>query len=276
MYIYFNGDLLNEQANLPITKELSFLRGVAIFDFCGVRNKIPLFLDDYMDRLFNSASQVGLKVPVNRTQLGRDISNFIHRNNIENGYCKIILTGGYTEDGFRPRKENMYMMPVGEINYDQSVYTQGVSLLLDEFKREIPEVKTTNYLNAIRKIDQLDKAGAVELLYHDSGQIRECSRCNFFIVKDQVIITQSQEILKGITRKQLLYIARKTYDVEERPIFVEEINDADEAFITSTTKVLFPVVQIDGRKIGSGKVGPVSKDLLQKMNNHIKDYIKDN
>ena len=95
MLLYFNGQFIEDSEALPITEELSFLRGFAIFDFFGVRGGVPLFLEDYLNRFYRSASLVGLKVPVDRATLEADIRTLIERNNLRQAYCKIILTGGF-------------------------------------------------------------------------------------------------------------------------------------------------------------------------------------
>jgi len=275
MHLYFNGQFLDDSKSLPITKELSFLRGFAIFDFFGVRGGVPLFIEDYMDRFYRSAALVGLTVPVDREALIKDIHELIKINGFRKAYCKIILTGGFSPDGFRPGDPNIYIMPQPLVEHPEERYLDGVKIITDAYKRETPEVKTTNYMNAIMKIPEMDAAGAVEILYHDGGQIRECSRCNIFLVKDEKIITPSSEILKGITRKQILAIAHEHYEVEERDVEVGELKDADEVFITSSTKMLFPVVNIDGDDIADGFPGPISEDLLEKMKAWTTAYIQE-
>ena len=274
MLMYFNGQFLDDAQALPITKELSFLRGFAIFDFFGVRGGVPLFIEDYMDRFYRSAELVGLEVPIERAQLITDIHELIKRNDFRKAYCKIILTGGFSPDGFRLGDPNIYIMPQPLIEQPEERYLDGVKIITDEYKRELPEVKTTNYMHAIMKIPAMDKAGAVEVLYHDNGLIRECSRCNIFIIKDGKVITPDAEILKGITRKQILKIASADYDVEERNVTLDELMSADEVFITSSTKMLFPVVNIDGEDIGDGYPGPITEDILEKMKAWTTAYIQ--
>jgi len=274
MQLYFNGQFIDDSIDLPITRELSFLRGFAIFDFFGVRGGIPLFIEDYLDRFYRSAELVGLKVPVERPQLLSDITELIQRNSLRKAYCKIILTGGYSPDGFRIGSPNIYIMPQELVEHPEERYLNGVKIITDEYKREMPEVKTTNYMRAIMKVPEMDRANAVEVLYHDGGLIRECSRCNFFLIKDAKVITPASEILKGITRKQILSIAQADYEVEERDVHIDELKDADEAFITSSTKMLFPIVEIDDIVIGEGSPGEITKDLLDKMKAWTTEYIQ--
>jgi len=216
-----------------------------------------------------------LQVPVERAKLLEDIKELIARNDLRKAYCKMILSGGYSEDGFRLGVPNIYIMPQHLIEHPEERYLDGVKIITDEYKREMPEVKTTNYMNAIIKIAEMDKANAIEVLYHDGGFIRECSRCNFFLVKGRTIITPDKEILKGITRKQVLKIAATDYEIEERDVRLDEIKDANEAFITSTTKMLFPVVEIDDQVIGKGYPGEVTTKLLERMKAWTTAYIQE-
>ncbi len=275
MQLYFNGQFIDDSIDLPITKELSFLRGFAIFDFFGVRGGVPLFIEDYMDRFYQSAELVGLKVPVDRAQLLADIHVLINNNNLRKAYFKLILTGGFSLDGFRIGAPNIYIMPQVLVEHPEERYLDGVKIIMDAYKREMPEVKTTNYMHAILKVPEMDKADAIEVLYHDDGLIRECSRCNFFLIKDEKIITPASEILKGITRKQVLKIAAADYIVEVRDVRIEEIKDADEVFITSTTKMLFPVVKIDDYVIGDGYPGEITEGLLEDLKALTTAYIQE-
>lgn len=104
----------------------------------------------------------------------------------------------------------------------------------------------------------------------EAQRISKSSRSNFYIVKDGIISTPDKHILLGITRKHLLDVAG---NVQIRPISLEEVWEADEAFISATTKILLPVTQIDDRKVGAGKVGKVSLDLMAKFREREKAYL---
>lgn len=273
MKIYFNGQILEDASALSVAGELGFLRGYGIFDFYGIRGGVPLFIEDYLDRFFGSAKHVGLTVPVSREQLNKDIHALVEVNDIRKAYFKMVLTGGYSADGFNTSASNLYIFPQPLNEHPEERYYDGVKIITDAYKREIPEVKTTNYMNAVMKAGHMKDQGAVEILYHDNGLIRECSRCNIFLVKDEKIITPSEGILKGISRKQVLKVAKEDYDIEERDVAISELKSADEIFITSTTKLLFPVVKVDDWTVGDGAVGPISEDILDKMKANITAYI---
>lgn len=274
MKVYFNGQFLDDASSLSVAGELGFLRGYGIFDFFGIRGGVPLFIDDYLNRFFNSAEKVGMTIPVSKKQLEADIFQLIRTNDIRKAYFKMVLTGGYSEDGFNSSETNLYIFPQPIKEHPEERYTQGVKIITDAYKREMPEVKTTNYMNAVMKASEMKNAGASEILYHDNGLIRECSRSNIFLVKGKTVITPSTGILEGISRKQILKVIKLDYEIEERNVTVEELKEADEIFITSTTKLLFPVVEIDGWKVLDGEVGKVSLDILDRMKANVATYIQ--
>jgi len=117
-----------------------------------------------------------------------------------------------------------------------SVYSEGASLISSEYQRETPDVKTTNFLHAIRLDPLRQKKKAIDILYHFNENVTECTRCNFFMVLGKSLITPKENILRGITRNLVLVLGQKSFVVEERNIGLAALSFADEAFITSTSK----------------------------------------
>jgi len=138
--------------------------------------------------------------------------------------------------------------------------------MLFEYQRFLPETKTINYLPAIWLLPKLKTQGAIEPLYHFKGKILETARGNFFLVKNNTLITPKENILLGITRKYLIECARKNFEIEEREVTIEEIDTADEIFITGTSKHVLPVTQIDNKIIADGKPGVVTLRLMEAFN----------
>ena len=118
-------------------------------------------------------------------------------------------------------------------------------------------------------------AGAGEILYHDGKCWRETVRANVFFIANGEIFTPGEKILKGITRKQVIHLAAKNFKVNEADIPVAFIDDVSEIFITSSTKGVLPVVEVDGKKVGSGKPGPISTTLSTEWEKHVKAYIRE-
>jgi branched-subunit amino acid aminotransferase/4-amino-4-deoxychorismate lyase len=138
---------------------------------------------------------------------------------------------------------------------------EGEKLILLDYQRHLPEVKTTFYLPSIALFQKMKEACAIEVLYHHNGLISETTRANFFLVKDGILITAGSGVLRGITRKYVLQVAGDIMPVEERDVRLEELWNCDEAFITGTSKHVLPIVGVDGRMIGNGKPGILTHSI---------------
>lgn len=251
-----------QEASVPVT-DLGLLRGYAIFDYLLVRQGQPLFLDDYLSRLLRSAELLRLSLPFSRAQLRRQVAELVAANDLSEGGIRFLVTGGPSADGYSPSATPTVLILAHPMpHFDPQVYARGLKLLLYPYRRDIPEVKTTNYLIGIHQMPRLRTAGASEVLYHDGTHIYETTRSNFFIVKkDGTVVTPAEGILQGITRKHVIQLAREVFQVELRPLAIDELAEAAEAFITSTIKRVAPVVQVGDMLIGEGRPGPVAKRL---------------
>ena len=253
------------QATLHIS-DLAIQRGYGVFDFFKVDGKTPLFLEDYLDRFYSSASQMYLQVPLEREELKAILMELIKLNNLEESGVKMILTGGYSDNGFDPGKPNLVVQQQPLVLPGADKVEKGISIITYEYLRDFPVVKSINYTTGIRLLHHMREQQAEEVLYHSGGIVTEFPRCNFFIVtQDNVVVTPSRNILKGITRKNVMALAAAKYKVEERDILLEEVYQAKETFLTSTTKRILPIVQIDHRQIGNGKPGDITLELLQDL-----------
>jgi branched-chain amino acid aminotransferase len=190
------------------------------------------------------------------------IHELVEKNNLKEGGIRMVLSGGVSPNHFSPAKVKIFIFAESLIFPAQEKYEKGIKLLSLEYVRPIAEIKTTNYAYPVWDSMRWKEAGAEDVLYHLNGNLSESSRSNFFIVKDGVISTPDSHVLMGITRKNVIDLAG---EVQIRPISMQEALNADEAFITSTTKVLLPVTQIDEHEIGTGKPGSVSLGLLEKF-----------
>lgn len=261
-FCFADGEISSSEKASIHPMDLGLIRGYGIFDFFRTSNYQPLFLEDYLDRFIASAEKTHLPLNYSREDLKRIISELIEKNDLKQGGFRMLLTGGVSENHFSPAEGKLFIFCESLDFPSEEKYRQGIKLLTLEYVRPIAEIKTTNYALPVWHSYHWKRLGAEDVLYHWNGFVSESSRSNFFIVKNGVIHTPDQHILMGITRKQILKIAD---EVVIRPISLEEVWDADEAFISSTTKVLLPVTQIDDRKIGHGTVGPVSLSILEKF-----------
>jgi branched-chain amino acid aminotransferase len=264
MIVFLNGKFIEDKEAFIGINDLSIHRGFGIFDFFRTCKNIPLFLDDYLDRFFRSADILRLQSPFSRDELKKIIYDMINRNRIETSGFKLLLTGGYSVDGFEPGTPNFIVtqQPVEIASEDK--FEKGIKIITHEYLRDLATVKSINYLMAIYLKDKLVANKADDVLYFKNDLVLEFPRSNVFIVtKDKTVVTPVADVLWGITRKKVLEVACKKYTAEERAITADELKNAAEVFLTSTTKRLLPVLQIDGVVIGDGKPGAVTRDLYQ-------------
>lgn len=245
--------------------DLAIQRGYAVFDFFRTINGKFIFLNDHLDRFFYSAERMHLPISYTKQELKEVLSELAERNKLPDSGIRVTLTGGYSTDGYSVASPNLVITQKGLPISDKDTPV-GIKLVSYGHQRQLPEVKTIDYLMAIWLKPYIIQHGADDVLYHASGIITECPRSNIFMVtKDGTIATPATNILKGVNRKQLLELAPKFYKVEERNISIEELLNAKEVFITSTTKQVLPVIEINGMKIANGLPGNITLSLKKEL-----------
>ncbi|WP_133273732.1 aminotransferase class IV [Hymenobacter radiodurans] len=266
LYAYIHGQITPlDQAFLHIS-DLAIQRGYGVFDFFKVHAGQPLFLDYYLDRFYQSAQLMELAVPLARPALLAVIQDLIRHNDLPLSGVKMILTGGYSANGYDPSEPNLLITEQPLVLPTAEQVTTGIKVITHDYLREIPPAKTINYSMGIRLIKQIKARGADDVLYHHQGVVTEFPRANFFLVKqDNTVITPATDVLAGITRRNILALPESPYPVSVGTITLEDLYQAKEAFLTSTTKRVLPVVQIDDMVLGAGKPGPVTLALLQAL-----------
>ncbi|WP_188316101.1 aminotransferase class IV [Chitinophaga agrisoli] len=259
------------EASLGVS-DLALQRGYGIFDFCKVLNGRPIFLDDHLDRFYNSASYMRLAIPQDREGLKAILSELLQRNGAPDAGIKILLTGGYAEDGYSMTAPNLVITQYELKMPAEAAFQKGLRLISHVHQRQLPEIKTIDYLVAVWMQPVIKEQGVDDILYHRHGLLSECPRANFFIVtQDDTVVTAGRNVLKGVIRKKTLELARAIYPVEERDVTLEEALQAKEAFITSTTKHVMPVLQLDGLVIGNGQPGKITTALSRALNTYVKE-----
>lgn len=266
MYTYLHNEIVPAEKAFLHVRDLAIQRGYGIFDFFKIQDGHPFFLDDYLQRFYNSANVMRLAVPQGHEELKSIIYQLIEKNNIAASGIKMILTGGYSEDGYQPATPNLIITqhPLSLPGKEQ--IEKGVKIITHDYVRDLPTAKTINYSMGIWLINKIKEQEAYDVLYHQNNMVSEFPRCNFFIVrKDDTVVTPKDRVLHGITRKNILKLASKRYKTEEGTITLDDIYQAKEAFLTSTTKRIVPIVQINNTIISDGKPGSVSLSLLNDL-----------
>jgi branched-chain amino acid aminotransferase len=269
MYVLINDSIVSHQeATLKIT-DLSIQRGYGIFDFLKTVNGKPIFLEDHLDRFYSSAEQMRIPVKPKKKELSELLLELLTKNNLSESGVRITLTGGYSPDGFNIASESNIIVTQQDfvINRDPE---KSTSLITYDYQRQFASAKTLDYLKAIWLQPVLKEKGVEDVLYHDKGMLRECPRANFFLINERdEILTAKNNILRGITRKHLLQLGGQNFKITESDVTIDDLNNAKEAFISSTTKNILPVTRIDGRMFGDGKPGPVTRELMKEFDEYV-------
>jgi branched-subunit amino acid aminotransferase/4-amino-4-deoxychorismate lyase len=266
MFAYIHREIVPMEKAFLHVSDLSIQRGYGIFDFFKIQDGHPYFLDDYLDRFYNSAASMQLEVPHQRDELKNIIYSLIRKNNIPASGIKMILTGGYSTDGYQPAEPNLIMTQHNLTLPGEDQIKKGVKIITHEFVRDFASAKTINYSTGIWLINKVKESQAVDVLYHKHGITSEFPRCNFFIIRnDDTLVTPAHHVLRGITRKNILRLASRKYKVEEGVVTLDDIAAAKEAFLTSTTKRIVPIVKVNETVIGDGKPGAISLALLEDL-----------
>jgi branched-chain amino acid aminotransferase len=264
MIAFVNNQFVEEsKATLGIS-DLSIQRGYGVFDFFRISNFIPLFLDNYLDRFFTSAATLRLQPNHSKEELKQIIGEMIRQNKIADASFRLVLTGGYSDDSYQPASPNFIIIQQAVQLPGTEKFIKGIKIILHEYMRDLPTAKSINYLMGVYLQERVKQKEADDVLYHKDGCVLEFPRSNVFVVtKDGKVVTPAENVLKGITRMKVLELARQKYTVEERAVTIDELKNAAEVFLTSTTKRIIPVLSIDNATIGDGKPGETTAFLLQ-------------
>jgi branched-chain amino acid aminotransferase len=264
---YRDGEWVHPNEATISIHDIAVLRGYSVFEALRTYDRRPFHLKEHLERLYRSAAVIDLEIPYTREEIAGVVREMIARNAYRHASVRLLVTGGESEDGViavgRPKLIAM-ISPLGE--RDMQRFAKGYFLITTRLQRESPEAKTSNYTAAVRALKQAARRGADDALFvSEQGHVQEATRSNFFIFRGDTLVTPREEVLLGITRNVVLDLARGRFPIEERPILLEELAQADEAFVTSSSKEIVPVVRIDEQVIGKGVPGPRTTELEQRF-----------
>lgn len=274
LLVSLNGQLVpQEQATVSVWDH-GLLYGDGVFEGIRVYFGKVFLLKDHIERLYESALSIRLVIPVSIDEMIARVEETVSANQLDSGYVRLVVTRGAGALGLDIRKtSNPQVIVIADTItlYPQEIYDNGLRLITASTIRNhpaalSPRVKSLNYLNNIMaKVEGTD-AGTVEaLMLNHKGEVAECTGDNIFIVKDGVLMTPPRDagILEGITRNAVMRLATEAgIDVREVAMTKHDIFIADECFLTGTAAEVIAVVSLDGRTIGSGKPGPITRQLL--------------
>lgn len=274
MKIYLAGQLVDKEQAVVSVFDHGLLYGDGVFEGIRVYSGRVFLLKAHVERLYESAKAIRLTIPISPEEMTQAVKDTVAANNINDGYVRLIVTRGAGSLGLDIRRtSNPQTIIIADTItlYPREIYENGMNLITASTIRNHPgalsaRIKSLNYLNNIlAKIEGTD-AGTVEaLMLNHKGEVAECTGDNIFIIKNGVLKTPSADagILEGITRNAVLDLARNAgIPTQETTLIRHDLYVADEMFLTGTAAEVVPVVSLDGRQIGDGKPGMMTRRLL--------------
>ena len=273
MKVYLNGKFVERQHALVSVFDHGLLYGDGVFEGIRSYNGLIFKLREHIDRLFASAHTIMLAIPLSAAQLVEVVKASLRVNKLRDAYIRLVVTRGEGDLGLDPRKctsPTVFVIADRIELYPKKLYEQGLELITVATRRNVPEalnpqIKSLNYLNNIlAKIEAINAGYEEAIMLSPSGYVTECTGENIFIVTGKQLLTPPPYIgvLRGITRQTVMALGtRARLTVREELLTRYDLFNADECFLTGTAAEIVPVVKIDGRTIGSGKPGPVTRRL---------------
>lgn len=234
-------------------------------------------LDEHLDRLYESAKSIWLTIPIDKEQMKEAILQTLRNNKLRDAYIRVVVSRGEGDLGLDPRKcpkPNVIIITDRIELFPNELYERGIEMVTVSVRRNSPQalnpnIKSLNYLNNIlAKIEAINAGKPEGLMLTIDGYVAEGTGENIFVIKRGELFTPPayMGILKGITRQVVMNLAREMgYPVWETVLTLHDVYTADECFITGTAAEIVPVVKLDGRTIGEGVPGPITKALIQKF-----------
>jgi len=283
LLVYIDGKYYpKSQAKISVYDH-GLLYGDGVFEGIRAYNGVVFKLREHIDRLYRSARVIMLEIPLTKEEMINAVLETLRKNNLHDAYIRLIVTRGVGDLGLDPRKcPKPTVIIITDIIklHSKEAKEKGIRALIVWVKRDpvdatSHEVKSLNYMNSILGKIEANVAGFDEAICLDkNGHISEGIAENIFIVKNGKIITPptSTGALVGITRDVIMKLAEKLgYKAVEANITPTDLFTADEAFFTGTAAEVVPIVEVNKRKIGEGKPGPITKRLMQEFEKVVRD-----
>jgi branched-chain amino acid aminotransferase len=275
--IFMNGRMVPEEEAVISVFDHGYLYGDGVFEGIRAYNGRVFRLEEHVERLFESAHSIMLPVALTKQEMVKAVVDTVNANNLKDAYIRLVISRGVGDLGMDPRKckESQIVIIADKIVlYPEELYEKGLDVITVATRRNVadaldPKIKSLNYLNNIMVKIEANRAGVLEaLMLTGQGYICEGSGDNIFIVRKGKLITPPPYlgILEGITRAAIIELAgQEGIPVEEKPFTRHDLYIADESFLTGTAAEVIPVIEVDSRKIGSGKPGPVTRQLMERF-----------
>lgn len=273
--IWLDGKLVDEEDAKISVFDHGLLYGDGVFEGIRVYNSRVFEIEAHIKRLYESAKVIRLEMPLGKEQLIAAIEKTVEANGVIDGYIRLVVTRGKGSLGLNPftcERASLFIIADNIQLYPEELYEKGMKVISATTVRNHPlaippQVKSLNYLNnIIAKIEALDYNVPEAIMYNHEGYVAEATGDNVFIVRKGVIYAPPVEAgaLEGVTRSVVIRLAKQeNILVVEKNLTRFDLYVCDEFFLTGTAAEVIGIVDIDGRMIGDGKPGTITK-LLRK------------
>ena len=282
--VWIDGKLYDKDDAKVSVYDHGLLYGDGVFEGIRVYNGRIFECDAHVDRLFSSAKAIRLTLPLSHAQICAAMQETVKANAFQDCYLRLVVTRGVGYLGLNPNKcsKPTVIVIADTIDmYPKEMYQNGMAVITASVIRNhpnalSPRIKSLNYLNNIlAKIEAVDAGVSEAIMLNHEGNVAECTGDNIFIVRGGTVCTPgtADGILEGITRKVIIELCHKLgIACVEKTLQRHDLYVADECFLTGSAAEVIPVTKIDGRMIGNGEPGRVTRKLLEAFHRHVREY----
>lgn len=256
-FVYHQGQYVNLDAQHLNILDSGLIRGYGAFEFTRTYKKQPFQLEAHVDRLFQSCEMLDLKIQETKKEILDICENVLKQTLVDESKLGLIVTGNVLG-----KEAHLFVFSSPLELISKEWVEEGIKTQTVLYERFLPKCKSFQYLPQMATLKK--NPSIQEVLYLNNNQeITEGGTSNFFGFEKDCLITANQNILLGITRQCVLELAKSEFAIDFRALPLEEASHLDEAFMTSSTREIIPIKQIDHIQIGDGKVGSHTKRLQQ-------------
>lgn len=267
---FLNGKFVSEDEISISPRDLGFARSYAVHDFIVTYNHKLFKVSEHVDRLFTSAEIIGLRIPWSKTDVVTWIQQTLDKNDLDGEKTmRIYITGGVSTSMHQADIPTILIMVSRRVFYPATVYENGVRVTAIEHMRPFPQAKSNFYIAGVKELSKIENEDIVEVIFYNDKQVLEGAGTNVFAVINNELTTTATNIVEGVTRNTILEIAHLPIPVRVRDFTIEELENATEVFLTGSHSEVRGVVQINGKVVGDGKVGNITREILKQYREYV-------